>query len=81
MRSCQFTDCHRTMHFHDTHTSLPITRSEEYKRTRLKVELGVRPALEARQIAEEDHTWLEAEEETCIVEEARPKSEEEEQAC
>ena len=25
LRSCQFSECHRTMHFQNTHTSLPIT--------------------------------------------------------
>ena len=46
------------------HASLPITRSEEHKRAQLKVEVGVRLALEARQRAEEEeeHAWLEAEE-------------------
>ena len=68
------------MHFHDPHTSLPITRAEEHKLARLKVEVGVRLALEARQRAEEDHKWLEAEEEACLIEEARLKAEEEEQA-
>ena len=56
------------MHFHDTHASLPITRSEEHKRVRLKVEVGVCLALEARQRAEEEHAWLEAEEEARLVE-------------
>ena len=68
------------MHFHDTYASLPMTRAEEHKRARLQVEVGVRLALEARQRAEEEHTWLEAEDETCIVEEARLKAEEDEQA-
>ena len=63
------------------HASLRITRAEEHMSARLKVEVGLRLALEARQIVEEEHTWLEAEEETCIIEEARPKAEEEEQAC
>ena len=48
LRSCQFTECHRTMHSRDTHTSLPITRAEGHKRARLKVEEGVSIALEAR---------------------------------
>ena len=43
--------------------------------------MGVRLALEARQRLEEEHTWLEAEEEARLVEEARLKAEEEEQAC
>ena len=70
------------MHLHDTHTSLPINRAEEHKRARLKVEEGVRLALEARQRAEEEeeHAWLEAEEEARLVGEVRLKSEEEEQA-
>ena len=61
LQSCQFSECHRTMHFHDTHTSLTITRSEEHKRARLKVEEGVCVALEARQRAEEEeeHARLE----------------------
>ena len=41
---------------------------------------GVRLALEARQREEEEHAWIEAEEEARLVEEARPKSEEGEQA-
>ena len=68
------------MHFNDTHASLPITRAEEHKRARLKVEVGVRLALEARQRAEEEHTWLEAEEEARLVEEASLKAEEEDKA-
>ena len=43
--------------------------------------MGVCLALEARQRAEEEHTWIEAEEEARLVEEARLKAEEEEQAC
>ena len=42
--------------------------------------MGIRPALEARQRVEEEHAWLEAEEEARLVEEARLKAEEEEQA-
>ena len=68
------------MPFQNTHASLPITRAEEHKHARLKLELGVRLALEARQRAEEEHAWLEAEEEARLVEEARLKAEEEEQA-
>ena len=68
------------MHFPDTHASLPMTSSEEHKGVRLKVEVGVRLALEARQRAEEEHAWLEADDEACLVEEARLKAEEEEQA-
>ena len=71
------------MNFYDMLISLPITRAEEHKRERLNVEEGVRLALEARQRAEEDeeHTWLEAEEEARLIEEKRLKSEEEGQAC
>ena len=68
------------MHFHDTHASLPITISEEHKCTWLKVEVWVCLALEAIHIADEEHAWIEAEEEACLVEEARLKAEEEEQA-
>ena len=41
---------------------------------------GVRLDLEARHRSEEEHTWLEDEEEARLVEEARLKSEEEDQA-
>ena len=58
------------MHFNDTLASLTMTRAEEHKRARLKVEVGVRLALEARQRVEEEHTWLEAEEVARLVEEA-----------
>ena len=58
------------MHFLDTLASLPMTRAEEHNRARLKVEVGVRLALEARQRVEEKHAWLEAEEEERLVEEA-----------
>ena len=68
------------MHFHDTLTSLRMTRAEEHKHARLKVEVGVRLAPEARQRVEEEHAWLEAEEEARLVEEERLKAEEEEQA-
>ena len=71
------------MRFQDTHTSLPITRAEEHKCTRLKLEEGVLLALEDRhrvEEEEEEHAQLEAEEETCLVEEARLKYEGEEQA-
>ena len=68
------------MHFLDMHASLPMTRAEEHKRARLKVEVGVRLSLEVRQRVEEEHTWIETEEEACLVEEARLKAEEEEQA-
>ena len=68
------------MHFHDTLTSLPIAGAEDHKRARLKVDVGVRLALEARQRVEEEHAWLEAEVEACLVEEARLNAEEEEQA-
>ena len=36
----------------------------------LKIEVGVHLALEARQRVEEEHEWLEAEEEAHLVEEA-----------
>ena len=70
------------MHFHDTHTSIPITRAEEHKSAHLKVEQGLRLALEARQRLEEEeeHVWLEYEEEARLVEEERLKAKEEEQA-
>ena len=42
--------------------------------------MGVRLALEERQRVEEEHAWLEAEEEARLFEEARLKAEEEEQA-
>ena len=42
--------------------------------------MGVCLDFEARQRAEEEHTWLEAEEEARLFEEARLKAEEEEQA-
>ena len=45
----------------------------------LKVDEGLRLALEAIRIGEEEeHTWMEAEEEARLVEEERLKSEEEE---
>ena len=56
------------------HAFLPITRSKEHKRARLKVEEGVRLALEVRKIAEEEHAQLEAEEEARLIEEARLKA-------
>ena len=68
------------MHFHDAHASLPIAGAEDRKRARLKVEVGVRLALESRQRVEEEHAWLEAEIEARLVAEAMLKSEEEEQA-
>ena len=68
------------MHFHDTHASLPINRADEHKRARMKIEVGVRLALEAIQRAEEEHAWLEVEEEAHLIEEERLKSEEEDQA-
>ena len=37
LKSCQFAECHRTLHFHDTHPLLPITREEEHKRAHLKL--------------------------------------------
>ena len=42
--------------------------------------MGVRLALEERQRAEGEHLWLDTEEEARLVEEARLKAEEEEQA-
>ena len=68
------------MHFHDTHASLPISGAEDRKRARLKVYVGLCLALESRQRVEEEHAWLEAEMEARLVEEARLKAEEEEQA-
>ena len=38
----------------DALASLPMTRAEEHKRARLKVEVGVPLALEARKRVEED---------------------------
>ena len=69
LQSCQFAECHRTLNFHDTHTSLPITRAEEHKRAWLKLEEGVRLALEARRRSEDEHA-------SRLVEEARMKAEE-----
>ena len=68
------------MHFHDTIASLPMTRAEEHKRARLKVEVGVRLALEARQRVEEEHSWLEAEEEARLVEDVRQEAKDNEHA-
>ena len=57
-----------------------MQKAEEHKRVGLKVEEGLRLALEARQIEEEEeHTWIEAEEEARLVEEERLKYEEEEE--
>ena len=50
------------MHFHDTHVSLTLTRAEDHKRERLTVEEGVRLELDARRKEEEEHAWLESEE-------------------
>ena len=58
------------MHFLDTRASLPMTRAEEHRCARLKVEVGIRLALEVRQRVEEEHAWLEAEEEVRLFEEA-----------
>ena len=69
------------MHFHNTHASLPISGAEDHKRARLEVDVGVRLDLESRQRVEEEHVWLEAEVEARLLEEARLKAEEEEQAC
>ena len=65
--------------FHNTHTSIPITRSEEHNCAQPKIEEGVCLSLEAIRIAEEEEeVWLEAEEESRLIEEARVKAEEEE---
>ena len=71
------------MHFQDKHASIFITRVDEHKRAQIHVEEGVRLALEAINIAEEeeDHAWLETEEGARLVEEERLKDEEEEQDC
>ena len=68
------------MHFHDTHASLPIAGAEDHKCAWLKVDVGVRLALESRERVEEEHAWLEAEVEARLVGEARLKAEEEEQS-
>ena len=68
------------MHFLDTHASLPMTRVEKHKRARMKVKVGVRLDLEARYRVEEEHAWIEAEQAARLVEEARLKSEEDDQA-
>ena len=68
------------MHFHNTLASLLISGAKDRKCARLKVDVGVRLAIEAIQRVEEEHSWLEAEAEACLVEEARLKAEEEEQA-
>ena len=68
------------MHFNDTLASLPIARAEDHKCTRMKVDVVVRLFLEARQRVEEENAWTEAEEEARLVEEARLKAEEEDQA-
>ena len=64
------------MHFHDTHTSIPINRAEEHNHAQTKVEEGLRLALEVIRRAEEEHTHLEYEEEERLVEEAKLKDEE-----
>ena len=61
------------MHFHNTHASLIITREGEHNLARMKVEVGVRLSLEARQRAEEEHTRIETEEEVRLIEEATLK--------
>ena len=68
------------MHFHNTHASLPISGAEDHKRSQLKVEVRVLLALEARYRVEEEHVWIEAEGGARLIEEARMKSEGEEQA-
>ena len=35
-------ECHRTMHFHDTHASLPIIRAEEEEHTWIEDEYEAR---------------------------------------
>ena len=59
--------------FHNTLASLPIAGAEYRKRSRLKVDVGVRLVLESRQRVEEEHAWLEAEMKARLVEEARLK--------
>ena len=73
LQSCQFTKCRRTLNFHDTHTSIPITREEENKCARLNVEEGVHLDFEARHRVEEEQAQLEAEDETRLIEETRLK--------
>ena len=80
LQLCQFSECHITLHFQNTQTSLTLTRAEEHKRARMKVEEGVRLSLEAKRRAEEEHTRIEDEEEACLVEETSLKSEEYEKA-
>ena len=62
------------------HKSIYITIAEENTCAWLKIEDGVRLALEARHIVEEEHARLEAEEEACLTEEAKLKAKEEEYA-
>ena len=64
------------------HTQIPITGAEEHTHTQLKVEEGVHISIVVRRITEDDEeqSWIEAEEEARLVEEARLKSEEEDQA-
>ena len=40
LQLCQFAECHRTINFHDMHTSLPITIAEDHNHAHLKVEEG-----------------------------------------
>ena len=57
-----------------------MQKTEEHKRAGLKVEEGLRLALEARPIEEEEElTRIEAEEEARLVEDERLKYEEEEE--
>ena len=72
--------CHIKSNFHDMHISLTITREEDHKHARLKVEHGVRLAFESRHRTEEKNIRLEGEEEAQLVEEARLKAEKAEQA-
>ena len=81
LQSCQFAECHRILYFHESQASLPITRAQDHKCARLKLEEEVCPDLEARQRGEEgeEHARLEAEEKSRLIEGTRLKSEEEEE--
>ena len=74
----ELSKCHRTLYFHNTHTSLPINRADGHKNERPKVEDRVCLALEVEE--EEKNAMLESEEEARLVEETRLKSDEEGQA-
>ena len=62
--SDRFAECHRTLHFHDTHVALHINISEKCKHACQKNRRGVRLDIEARGKAkkEEENARLEAEE-------------------